>query len=287
MALMKELRNRPGLFVAMVFASMGLIVLSLTGALDPVIGIISVPLNLAQGVVNEVVSTVTITLEDFADVRNLQERNRDLERTLSRLQAELVALREIEHDYERIAALLDYTTTTTNREYVTADVIGLDTSGFLRVAYINRGARDGIGVGMPVVTDLGLVGRITQVRAAASQVLLINDPNSSVSARLQTTRVDGSVRGQLSGALRMELIPQGAEVNPGDLVVTSGLGGAFPPGLVIGQVTSIREFEFELFQEAEIRSLNDFNRLEVVMVLTSFEPVDLSTFGPPVEEQEP
>ncbi|MCZ7544401.1 MAG: rod shape-determining protein MreC [Anaerolineae bacterium] len=278
---MRELRSRPGLFVILAFASMVIIVLSLTGVLAPLESIVSVPLNLVQGVVNEVVTGVTNTVTDFANIRDLQERNRDLERSLARLQAELVDLREVRHDYQRIAALLDYTSTAVNREYVTADVIGLDTSGFMRTIYINRGARDGVEVGMPVVTELGLIGRISQVRAAASEVLLINDPSSGVSARLQTSRADGSVRGQLSGTLRMELIERGAEVTPGDLVVTSGLGGAFPPGLVIGQVTSIRSFEFELFQEAEVRSLNDFDRLEFVLIITNFRPIDLSTFERP------
>ncbi|MBN1286958.1 MAG: rod shape-determining protein MreC [Anaerolineae bacterium] len=284
---MRGLRSRPGLFVVLFFASLVLVLLSVTGALAPFESVLSIPLNVVQGVVNDIVTGITTTVEDFADIRDLQERNRDLERSLAKLQAELIELREIKHDYERIAGLLEYTTTVTDREYVAANVIGLDTSGFMSVMYINRGARDGIEVGMPVVTDLGLVGRVTQVRAAASQVLLINDPNSCVSVRLQATRTDGSVCGQLSGTLRMELIPLDEELNPGDLVVTSGLGGKLPPGLVIGQVTSVRRFEFELFQEAEVRSLNDFNRLEFVTVITSFEPVDLSGFGPPVEETEP
>ena len=275
---MRELRSRPGLFALLAIASMGLIALSLLGVLSPVESVVAIPLNLVQGVVNDVVTSITNTISDFANIRDLQERNRDLERSLARLQAELVELREVEHDYARISALLNYTSNTANREYVTADVIGLDTSGYMRTMHINRGARDGVAVGMPVLTELGLVGRVTKVRATFSEVMLINDPNSNVNARLQNTRADGTVRGQLSGSLRMELIPRGAEVTPGELVVTSGLGGNFPPGLVIGQVTSVRQFEFELFQEAEVRSLNDFDRLEIVLVLTNFRPVDLSVF---------
>lgn len=280
---MRSLRDRPCLFVILFFISLALILLSVTGVLAPFESLVSIPLNVVQGVVNDVVTGITTTLENLADIRDLQERNRDLERSLAQLQAELIELREIKHDYERIAALLEYTTTVANREYVAANVIGLDTSGFISVMFIDRGARDGIETGMPVVTDLGLVGRVTQVRANASQVLLINDPNSCVSVRLQTSRTDGSVCGQLSGTLRMELISLDEELAPGELVVTSGLGGKLPSGLVIGQVTSVRRFEFELFQEAEVRSLNDFDRLEFVTVITSFEPVDLSTFGPPIE----
>jgi rod shape-determining protein MreC len=131
---------------------------------------------------------------------------------------------------------------------------------------------------MPVVTRQGLVGRIVQVSASAARVLLVTDPSSAVSARLQTTRVEGSVIGQLSGTLRMTFIPLGQTIQEGDLVITSGLGGNFPPDIVIGQVTSIRQFEFELYQEAEIRSLNNFDTLEFVLVITNFQPVDLSVF---------
>ena len=72
-----------------------------------------------------------------------------------------------------------------------------------------------------------------------------------------------------------------------DLILTSGLGGNYPANIIVGQVTSVRSLEFELFQEAEVRSLNDFERLEFVMVITSFEPVDLSIFEPAEEEEAP
>ncbi|KXK51108.1 MAG: rod shape-determining protein MreC [Chloroflexi bacterium OLB13] len=86
--------------------------------------------------------------------------------------------------------------------------------------------------------------------------------------------------GQASGNLRMTLLPQGANVQVGDLVRTSGLGGNLPPDIVIGQVTSTRQFESDIEQTAEVRSFIDFDRLEIVLVVTSFEPVDLSVFEP-------
>jgi rod shape-determining protein MreC len=76
----------------------------------------------------------------------------------------------------------------------------------------------------------------------------------------------------------MTMIPLGDVLQVGDLVITSGLGGNFPPDIVIGVVTSIRQFEFELFQEAEVTSLNNFDTLEFVLVMTSFEPIDIGVF---------
>jgi rod shape-determining protein MreC len=189
----------------------------------------------------------------------------------------LVELREIESDYQRLSELLDYTSLSQDQDFVTADIIDSDQSGQLRTISINRGTRDGITIGMPVVTQQGLVGRILNVSANASRVLLITDPTSAVSARLQSSRAPGTVIGQLSGNMRLTFIPVDATVNEGDLVITSGLGGNFPPDLVIGQVTSVRQFQFELFQEAQIRSLNNFDTLEFVLVVTSFRPIDLSS----------
>ncbi|MBZ0277824.1 MAG: hypothetical protein K8I60_16880, partial [Anaerolineae bacterium] len=101
--------------------------------------------------------------------------------------------------------------------------------------------------------------------------------SSAISGRLQKSRAEGSIVGR-AGGLRMSLIPLGSTVEQGDLVLTSGLGGNLPPDIVIGVVTSARQFEFELYQEAEIQSLNDFNTLEIVLVVTNFQPVDLTIF---------
>jgi rod shape-determining protein MreC len=266
------------------FVCAGLIVTSQSGLLSPVEGIAAVPLNILSAILNRIALGITNGAEDLTELQSLRERNADLEEALAQFQAELVELREVASDYQRLAELLDYTTTIRNQEYLAADVISVDSSSFLRTVSINRGTRDGLSVGMPVVTRQGLVGRVVAVSANAARVLLVTDPSSAVSARLQTTRVEGSVVGQLAGTLRMTFIPLGQAIQQGDLVITSGLGGNFPPDIVIGQVTSIRQFEFELYQEAEIRSLNNFDSLEIVLVITNFEPVDLSIFEQDNEE---
>lgn len=260
------------------FLCTGLIVTSQSGLLAPVEGVAAIPLNILSGIFNRIALGITNGTADLAELQSLRERNADLEEALAQYQAELVELREIASDYQRLAELLDYTAKADNQDFLAADVINVDTSGFLRTITLNRGTRDGLAIGMPVVTQQGLVGRILQVSANASRVLLVTDPSSAVSARLQTTRVEGSVVGHLSGNLRMEFIPLDQPIQEGDLVITSGLGGNFPPDIVVGQVTSIRQFEYELYQEAEVRSLNNFDTLEIVLVITSFQPVDLSVF---------
>lgn len=257
-----------------------LMALSTTGILAPAENLLAIPMNAISGLFTRVSFTVSGATGDFNDLEALRDRNAELEVTLAQLQGELIQLREVASDYERLVGLLEYTSSTTDREYITADIIGQDQFAFVRSIIINKGTRDGLAVGMPVVTDLGLVGRVFRVSANAAQVQLITDQNSFVSGRLQTSRAEGSVqgRGLEAGDLRMQYIELDATITEGDLVVTSGLGGNFPPDLVIGQVTSVQNLEFELWQEAQVTSLIDFDTVEFVLVVTSFDPADLSVF---------
>lgn len=257
----------------------GLIMTSAQGTTRPLEGIVAIPLNFMASTVNNFARNFDDTFSALTEVQSLRQRNAELEEALAQFQAEVVELREVASDYQRLAELLEYTSAAQNQETLAAEVISYDQSGLRRTIVINRGARDGLARGMPVVTRQGLVGRIIDVTANASRVLLVTDESSSVNARLQTTRAQGSVVGRLTGNLRMIMIPLDAEVQEGDLVITSGLGGNFPPDIVIGQVTSRRQFEFELNQQAEVRSLIDFDTLEFVLVITNFQPIDLSAFN--------
>lgn len=277
--------NRFLFLIVMLLLCGGLIFLSLAGILSPVEDVAATPLNTVSGGFNRFSLSLNQIAEDLSNMGRLRERVAELEEQLARQQVELIQLREVASDYNRLTGLLAYTTNIDNQEFVTADVIAVDQSSIARSIIINRGTRDGIAVGMPVTTELGLIGRIIRVSSNASQVQLINDENSSVSARLQTTRAEGSVIGQASGVLRMTFIDLDEDIVENDLVITSGLGGNFPPDIVIGQVTSIRQFEFELYQEAEVRSLVDFDTLEFVLVITSFQPIDITVFDEPEEDQ--
>lgn len=277
---MRSLGRPSRLLLLMLMLSLcgGLILLSAAGALTTVEGFVAAPLHGISGLFNRLSLSISSTLEELNDLGQLRERIAELEEQLARRQIESIQLREAASDYERLVNLLSYTSALENQEFLTADVIAVEQTGIARSVIINRGTRDGIAVGMPVSTNLGLVGRIIRVSANAAQVQLINDENSAVSSRLQTSRAHGSIIGQASGVLRLTMVDLDEEIRQGDLVITSGLGGNFPADIVVGQVTSVRQFEFELFQEAEVRSLFDFETLEFVLVITSFEPIDLNVF---------
>lgn len=232
----------------------------------------------AQSTVSGAVFQAGELVNQQQSVEKLQEKNSYLETEMNRLLIENIQLRELERENQRLRELLNYTRNNPHFDYTTAavvgKVIGADPSNLLYTIFVDVGAKDGIAKDMPVVTHRGLVGRVVQVGPNSAQILLIIDPVSSVNVVLQNSRVTGVVRGQLGATLVLERIPQGETVLPGDLVLTSGLGGTFPDKLVVGQVTEVFQRDLDLFQTANVRSTVDFGDLETVLILTTFKPVN-------------
>jgi rod shape-determining protein MreC len=175
---------------------------------------------------------------------------------------------------------LDFARTHSDNEYITAAVIGRDISPFLHYIIINRGSDDGLRRGMPVVSSQGLVGRVAAVTADGARVQLITDPDSAINVRIQPSGAEALLQGSITGDLTVEAIPQDATVQTGDLVLTSGLGGNYPPNILIGQISSIRQRPVELFQSATIQPVVDFAELEIVLVIVNFKPVNISPLIP-------
>jgi rod shape-determining protein MreC len=126
-------------------------------------------------------------------------------------------------------------------------------------------------MGMPVLTDQGLVGRISEVNDSTAKVLLITDPSSNVNAILESSPY-GVIQGTAGGDLLMDFIPQGPVFDPGEVVLTSGIGLSFPRGIPIGRVLERRQRDIDIFQQAVVRPIVDFSQLEVVAVVTNFNP---------------
>jgi rod shape-determining protein MreC len=219
-------------------------------------------------------------VQTFRDVRELRRRNEELQKLADRMMIENVRLKELESENETLRQLLQFTQANPTYSYRAAEVvghvIGQDPSNLLRYIIIDVGTGDGVTKGMPVITDRGLVGRIVEVSSRSSKVLLITDASSSVNALIQSSRATGIVEGKADGGLVMKYIPQPVTVNVGDIILTSGLGATFPKRLVIGQVTAVHKQDIELFQQAEIKPTVDFARLEIVLVLTNFESIEMA-----------
>ena len=225
-----------------------------------------------------------VAVQDFLtaprDIASLRQRNAELEADVSRLQAQVIQLQQEVGETQILAALVDFSRANPENVYKAAAVIGRDPSPFLHFVIINRGSNDGVLRGMPVVTDQGLVGRVDAVIADAARVQLITDAASNVNIRLQNAETDASLVGSVTGDITLDLIPQDVTIEVGDLVLTSGLGGGYPPDLIVGQVVNIRSRDFDLFQQATVQPVVDFNGLEFVLVIVNFKPVDTTPLLP-------
>ncbi|MFH1636583.1 MAG: rod shape-determining protein MreC [Chloroflexota bacterium] len=266
--------------ITLAVLAIGLIVLALGGYFTPLSRIALAPLVTAQ----TWVSTRFQSLQDYVtsprDVVTLTQQNTELEAEVAHLQTQIIELQQQLTEYQILSALLDFARAYPEYQYVGASVIGRDPSPFLKYIHINRGSDDGLRRGMPVVTQQGLVGRISQVTASAALVQLITDPAMVVNVRLEPTRAEAVLSGSITGDVSLDLIPQAANVVPGDLILTSGLGGNYPPNILIGQITGVRSQDYDLFQSASVQPVVDFAHLEIVLVIANFQPVDIAPLMP-------
>ncbi len=228
------------------------------------------------------------------DIRQLEQRIEELERANAILIQENFHLREFKAENEELRRKLNFVQENPTYSYVGADVIeygcgifpcatvvGKDTNPYLQYIIINAGTRDGVAVGMPVVTSgAAMIGRVARVSRNLAYVQLINNPQSQITAILQESRVTGLVVGTAEGGLMMVDILPDEKVVGGETIITSATGGLLPRGLILGQVESVTYAESDLFQKATVRPAIDFRRLETVLVITDFSRTNLEELQP-------
>ena len=217
--------------------------------------------------VSDFVSTPARLIGLSKDFRQLEEKNSELE-------SQLLQFKEISEENIRLKKMLDFSTGLAPQMATeAAAVTGRDHGNWFGSITINKGENQGIKSDMTVITPAGLVGRVIRVSGNTAEVLLITDPRSGVGSMVQETRSPGIVEGVtgVQGSLNMVHIPADLTPDMGNRVITAGLGSVFPKGIPIGTVREVRREEAGLFKMAEIEPYVDFNRLEEVLVVTSFE----------------
>jgi rod shape-determining protein MreC len=277
-------RSRWTTLATLLAVSLMLALLHQTGWLAPAERLAAAPLAAVQSWLDANLFGLNRLVSTVQQLDELSERAEELERDNNRLAVENVALREQVNRLLIFEKLLKYERENSEFRFLAADVIGHDTNTALQTIRLNRGLGDGVDNGMPVVSERGLVGRVIEVGPNWSQVLLLVDPTSAVRARLGQSRAEGLVSGRGRAALLIDYLTQGIEISPGEYVLTSGMGGTLPAGLVIGQVTTVRQSDEALFQQADVRPSVDFDRLEVVLIITNFERAP-GEAGPPDDPQ--
>ena len=280
---MRSARNNPNRLITLILLAVGLLLLALGGYLSPLLNTALQPVFGAQGWLYTRFQAMQDFLNAPSDIASLRQENAELRSENADLQTQIIALQQQVSEIELLSALLDFARARPENAYQAAAVIGQDPSPFLHYVLINRGSDDGIRRGMPVVAQQGLVGRVAQVTATAARVELVTDPAAQVSVRLEPSGVDGVLTGSITGDLSISLIPLDAELTPGDLVFTSGIGGLYPSDILIGQVSNVRREATALFQTASVQPAVDFTRLQILLVIVNFEPVNLEPLISPTE----
>ncbi len=187
------------------------------------------------------------------------------------LRATVAELEEARLENERLKALLKIAKTS-DLDSIGARVIGRPANSWDGIITIDRGKRDGLAPGMPVIGPQGLLGQTVEVSRSSSKVRLITDQRSGVAAMVQRSRVEGVVRGSIDGRLTLDFVSVDTTVGPGDVVITSGMGGVFPKGIVIGEVVDVVSNPGALQQTINVRPSEDPSRLEEVLVLSEAVP---------------
>jgi rod shape-determining protein MreC len=228
--------------------------------------IISPFLSSGSGIKKQITSVKSglQTLEELErDNSSLKVENRSLKATNQ-------ALRDVEHEVNRLRRALDYRERSVFR-LVPAEIVTRDSSTRWRTVTINRGKNDKVEPDMPVVTDEGLVGKTTTVGDNISIVLLLSDENCRVAASVEGTREQGIVSGErvtgsVTPMLDLNFLSKQAALNPGMKVYTSGVGGVFPSGLLVGVTQSFKVRELD--GQARVTPAVDLSHLEDVFVVT-------------------
>lgn len=266
--------------VVVVLVGIGLVLLALSGYLRPVLQSAGSPIVAAQRWISIRYQALYEFVTVPRDVAYLRDENARLTNEVALLQTQVIELQQQLNEAQVLYALLDFARARPANKYAAAAVIGRDPSPFMHYVYIDQGSDNGLRHGMPIVTEQGIVGQVDAVTAQGARVQLITDPGSVVNVRLQSLRVDAQLTGSVTGDLYLNMIPPDVLLQPGELVLTSGLGGSYPANILVGQVVSVRKREGDLFQTATVQSAVDFRALQAVLVITNFKPVELGPLEP-------
>ena len=230
---------------------------------------------------------VTSLKDSIVEIQDLQEENTKLREEVETLRAQNLNASESISENQRLRALLGYKQNATQFDLVAASIIGREAATWSSVVVINRGTLDGVADNMAVVTELGLVGHVMEAGLNTSKVQLILDPRSSVGTLVQRadSRVAGIVEGDINNPHqpRMVNIPKDANVAVGDMIVTSGFGGVYPKGIIVGKVLAIHNDEGGLLKHAVLDTAVNFEKLEDVAVIVNSREAPPEPMPPPIQ----
>ncbi len=246
-------------------------------------------IGLAEPVFLAIESPFRLVASLRANVRDYQgllaERDQ-LERSLRESEARLLLVDELVDENAELRGLLDASDQLDSR-FLTAELRNIDLNPYSHRVFINRGTRHGVRSGLAVIESAGVVGQVDQVAARSATVILISDPDHALPVRVKRTglRTIGYGSGRID-ELRLTDLPMNVDLEPGDLLVTSGLGGRFPAGLPVAEIVEVRRPAGEAFAVAQAQPLARLGSIRHLLVIELEAPGPLPGLMP-VDEPEP
>jgi rod shape-determining protein MreC len=272
-----RVRRRP--LIIIIIAAVLLIILALVTATNKnpsiaenVVGTIITPIqSVASSVSNAVVSFV----RGIFNTTDLDIENEQLKERIAQLEEYETQLTEVQAENERLKNLLDFVESNPEMQTISGRIVGKSPGIWVDVVLVSAGRNAGVEVDMPVISGNNLVGKVVEVGATWCKVKAIIDTDMSVSVIVQRTRDNGILKGALSTTGEDDLcdlyyLPYNTDITPGDLVITSGLGGIYPAGLVVGEISEVSRQQDSQQRSAVVTPEVDFNHLEDVTIITGF-----------------
>jgi rod shape-determining protein MreC len=210
-------------------------------------------------------------LHNYFDLVGVRQENLRLKERLAQLEGQQRRMVELEAENHHLADLLELRDAL-GTTAIAANVIGSDAIGLSRTLMLSEGDRQGLRRDMAVISINGVVGKLIAVSHDAARMLLISDHNSALEAFDQRSRARGIVAGIVEDGLAMKYVDRSEDIKSGDMIVTSGLDGIFPRGLLVGTVARVSQEGPGLFLNIEVKAAVDFHELEQVMILTTRAP---------------
>ena len=204
--------------------------------------------------------------ENYDTLAGFRSENERLRKRIQSLEIEKQRLLEAEATNLRLKQQLDFRSHLTGAA-ITATIIANSASSWFQSCTIDKGSADGVLKGMAVVTPLGVVGQVVSVTARTAKVLLLTDPNSGIDVLVQRTRSRGIVSGSLENGTVLKYVKRSEDIQAGDRLITSGLDGVFPKGMMVGAVIQVRKQHLGLFQFIEVLPAVQSARVEEVLVV--------------------
>jgi rod shape-determining protein MreC len=203
---------------------------------------------------------------NFATLSGFKSENERLRKRIQQLEVERNRLLEADATNRRLQQLLEFRSRLPAGT-VTASIISNSASSWFQSCLLDKGTVDGVSKGMAVVTPLGVLGQVVAATARTAKVLLITDPSSGVDVLVQRTRARGIVSGSLDHGIILKYVKRSEDIQEGDRLITAGLDGVFPKGLLVGTVIRARKQELGLFQLIEVAPAVLASRIEEVLVV--------------------